>query len=585
MDNRQASAFTFLLAAFGFAAIGAFGATYRISAPGGVGDVGALTNAIMQLNSGNNTGSKILLDPGVYDLRGVFTPINGKRSGAHLYFNTTCKNGLIAGLGATPGDTVLLGGGETDKLRVLHIWSTPATDPTVVSNLTVTGGYQTGDAGGIYGSQYGGLILRDLIITNNYSAGLGGGVLRAKMYNCLIADNRSSAKNGGGFWSDTAGLGAQDCIFSNNTTTATGGGLYSSGADGFLINCKFYGNSAGSASGAYFGGANSVVSNCFFQGNAPTAAAGSNKLGGGLYLASGDCIDCVFTNNAADRGGGMYIASNSSSIRNCLFVGNRQTGWASGAAIFVNASSPLALVSNCVFNANMPNWYSSRTVISNADLVDCVITNHDVLSGYVIAGCNMTRCLFAHNSTTVNAQHLDIGTIYGGTTVYRTNVNCIVAYNHAIDSSSITDGKKVVNCTYYSNICDKASYPPLHDSTAWNTILADNVVAGRLLDVRGASHPHLTNCVFTVSDIAVNADGLSGCKQNSNIKFEPSATGGEFDIRHSSPARDLGVIEDWMVPLLGATDYAGRPRVMFGAIDAGALECQRPPRFFLMQVQ
>lgn len=563
-------------------ALSADGATYRISAPGGVGDVGALTNAIIELNAGNNTGSKILLEPGVYDLRGVFTPIGGKPYGAHLYFNTTCKNGLLAGLGATPGDTILLGGGETDKMRVLHIWSADAAKPTTVSNLTVTGGYSTGDAGGIYGSTSGGLVLRDVVVSNNYAKGLAGGVLRAKMYNCLIADNHAfGTKNGGGFWSDTANLGAQDCVFSNNTCTANGGGFYMSGAGGFLVNCQLYNNSAANASGAYMAG-NGLVSNCVFRGNAPSAAGSSNKLGGGLNLASGTCIDCVFDGNAADRGGGMYVDSASAVVRNCLFERNRQTGWASGAALFVNANSPLALVSNCVFNANVATNWSSRTIISNADLVDCIITNHAVLSGYVIAGCNMTRCLFAHNSTTVNAQHLDIGTIYGGTTVFRTNVNCVVAYNHAFGSSSITDGKKVLNCTYYGNVCDSASYAPLHDSVAWNTILAGNTSGSSAMDVR---QRYLTNCVFTASALAVNANGLSGCKQSSNIKFEPSKTGGEFDIRHSSPARDLGIIEDWMMPLLGTTDYAGRPRIMFGAIDAGALECQRPPHFFLMQVQ
>ncbi len=582
MNYAKTLALSGLLAALTLAA---FGATYRISAPGGVGDVGALTNAIMALNAANNTGATILLEPGVYDLRGVYTPIAGKPYGAHLYFNTTCKNGLLAGLGATPGDTILLGGGDVDKMRVLHIWSTDATKPTTVSNLTVTGGYRTDDAGGIYGSTYGGLVLRDVVVSNNYAKGLAGGVLRAKMYNCLIADNHAiGTKNGGGFWSDTADLGAQDCVFTNNTGAATGGGFYMSGANGFLVNCKFYDNSAASASGAYMSGGG-LVSNCLFRGNVPIGVESSSNVGGGLNLASGKCIDCVFEDNAADRGGGIYVGSSSASVLNCRFERNRQHGWASGAALFVNASSPLALVSNCVFNANDAGKKSSKTIISNADLVDCVITNHDVLSGYVIAGCNMTRCLFAHNSTTVNAQHLDIGTIYGGTTVHRTNVNCVVAYNHAFGSSSITDGKKVLNCTYYGNVCDNASYTPLHDSPAWNTILAANTTAGNPLDVRGASHPHLTNCVFTASNVAVNAEGLSGCKQSSNIKFEPSATGGEFDIRHSSPARDLGVIEDWMVPLLGATDYAGRPRVMFGAIDAGALECQRPPQFFQIRVQ
>jgi hypothetical protein len=458
---------------------------------------------------------------------------------------------------------------------VLYIWSTDPAAPTTVSNLTVTGGYTTGDAGGVFGSTYGGLVLRDVIVSNNYAKGLAGGVLRAKMYNCLIADNTAAGtKNGGGFWSDTDNMGAQDCVFSNNVTTATGGGFYSSGANGFLVNCKLYDNSAASASGAYMGGGG-LVSNCVFRGNAPTVAANSNKRGGGLYLASGICTDCVFDDNAADCGGGIYVNGASAVVRNSLFVGNHQTGWASGAAIFVNASSPLALVSNCVFNANMPNWYSSRTVISNADLVDCVITNHDVLSGYVIAGCNMTRCLFAHNSTSsANAQHLDIGTIYGGTPVSRTNVNCVIAYNHSYAAGAITDGKKVVNCTYYGNVCDignNNNSAIIHDGVAWNTLLAGNTIGGNPMDVR---RPYLTNCVFAASAIAVNADGLSNCKQATDVKFQSSQNGGEFDIGYSSPARDAGVWQDWMAPLLGGVDFAGRPRVKFGSIDAGALECQ-----------
>ena len=580
MNNRKTSAFTFLLAAFVFAAIGAFGATYRIPAPGGVGDVTALTNAVAQLNKGNTTGARILLEPGVYDLRGTAT-VAGKS--VHLYFNTRNKGGLVAGLGDKPGDTILLGGGETEKKTVLYIWSTDPADPTTVSNLTVTGGYTTGDAGGVFGSTYGGLVLRDVIVSNNYAKGLAGGVLRAKMYNCLIADNTAAGtKNGGGFWSDTDNMGAQDCVFSNNATTATGGGFCSSGANGFLVNCKFYDNSAASASGAYMGG-NGLVSNCVFRGNAPTVAASSNKRGGGLYLASGTCTDCVFDDNAADCGGGIYVNGASAVVRNSLFVGNHQTGWASGAAIFVNASSPLALVSNCVFNANDANHESSRTVISNADLVDCVITNHAVTSGYVLAGCNMTRCLFAYNSSTGNGQHVDIGTAYNTTPVSRTNANSIIAHNRAMGVNSLTYGKKIVNCTYADNYCDSGNYGAVFQGgAAWNSIFARNTISSKgVLDVRryyhegGVAQLSLTNCVFTAADVAVDSDGLSGCKKVSSLKFEPTEAGGEYDIGYSSPARDAGVWESWMVPLIGTKDFAGRPRIRLRTIDAGAFECPR----------
>lgn len=550
-----------------------------IQAPGGVGDVTALTNAVALIDSNSNgtTGTRLWLQPGVYDLTGTSTG----GGGAHIRFDKLHKDLLIAGLGATPGDTVLVAG-PADNKRILHIWNTSASAIATVSNLTITGASTTGDAGAIYGGTH--LFLRSLVISNNTAKGLGAGCLRGRAYDCLFANNTATGKNGGAFWSDKEDNGAWNCTFIGNVAPSgnIGGGLYCEGARSAVVGCTFIGNAGGSGIGAYVSGTGSFVSNCVFRDNAPTAAASSTKLGGGLYLAAGTCMNCVFTNNAADRGGGAYVSSSAATIRNCLFTDNRQTGWASGAALFVNASSPLALVSNCVFNANKANWQSGRTIISNADLVDCVITNHAVPSGYVVAGCNMTRCLFAYNSTSsANAQHLDIGTIYGGTTVYRTNVNCIVAYNRSYAASAITDGKKVVNCTYYGNACDSSSYAPLHDSVAWNTILAENTVAGNALDVRRSFKPQLTNCVFTASDIAADADGLSGCQLVPSVKFEATESGGALDIKHSSAARDAGVLEDWMAPLLGGIDYAGRPRVAFGGIDAGALECQRYVHFLL----
>jgi hypothetical protein len=58
------------------------------------------------------------------------------------------------------------------------------------------------------------------------------------------------------------------------------------------------------------------------------------------------------------------------------------------------------------------------------------------------------------------------------------------------------------------------------------------------------------------------------------FRFHPTADGGEYDIKGVSSVFNAGLLEDWMRPLLGTRDFAGRERVKFDAVDIGALECQ-----------
>ena len=252
-----------LVAGLAFATVLATGtagaAVYNISAKDGVGDVDALTNAFAEVGKADTTGAQILLAPGVYDLGG--TQIGS--GGAHWRLDKKMKNGLIAGTGKTPGETILLGGGETDKKRLFHIWSTDASKPTTISNLTITGGYTTADGGGIYGSQtnYGGnLVLRHVIVSNNYAKGSngagGGGVIHAKAYDCLFANNTCATQHGGGLYTSADRHGAWNCVFSNNvvlTASKYGAGYYCAGG-GRIADCKFYDNVGTCGIGAYLSG-------------------------------------------------------------------------------------------------------------------------------------------------------------------------------------------------------------------------------------------------------------------------------------------------------------------------------------------
>ena len=675
---------------------------FTISAPNGVGDVVALTNAFTELDKANTTDAKILLEPGVYDLTGFKV---GTRNW-HLTLEKKMANGLIAGTGDSPADTVIKGGGETDKYGIFYIWYTDASKPTVISNLTLTCGYSRGSGGAVYGSYstYGcNLVLSHCIVSNNYAVGSngggGGGAIHVKARDCLFASNTCGGQHGGALlFYDMPNGGAWNCVFSNNTVNSglNGGAVYihNKGASynygGSISNCLFVGNSTGGYGGglyastdaehvsysalcqdcvfrensAVYGGgvfalANTIVSNCTFEANAATYGGGlrasssalcmdctfkintssengagaylsdkslcsnstfennasnkhgsgayitgsavvsncvisgngppgngsSTKFGGGAYMKGGECVDCAFTGNHADRGGGADLDASGAVIRNSLFDGNIQLGWASGAAIYVNASDPLALVTNCVFNANKPTQ-SSQTIVSNAELVDCVITNHTV-SGYVLSGCNMTRCYVANNTAKSNGQNLDIGTFYNTTQVFRTNVNCVVAFNTVTaNANAITYDKTVINCTYISNVVDNAGSGAnvFRNGTAYNTIFTGNRILEsgnvlKLCDVKKNAQPYLTNCLYSVAGSGVAAGRFFNCRLAPNFKFHPTEDGGEYDIKSSSPAFNAGMIEDWMVPLLGAKDFAGRERIKYDTIDIGALECQYRPFF------
>ena len=103
---------------------------FRAQAKDGVGDVDSLTNALTRAG-GNFDEVTIEVEPGRYDVSGV-----KMETGSHLKVGAAEDpvSRRILGLGATPGETVLVGGGEAVKCRVLRAYGTDV----VVSNWTET---------------------------------------------------------------------------------------------------------------------------------------------------------------------------------------------------------------------------------------------------------------------------------------------------------------------------------------------------------------------------------------------------------------------------------------------------------------
>ena len=616
---------------------------YTIRADNRIGNVTELTNTLATMETdGASLRLKLWLKPGVYDLRGV-----KMSSDSHLKIRHT-RDAIIAGLGENPGDTILLGGGENDKCRVIDVVGGGNYWTTTISNLTITGGYSAGNGGGVRAGNSS-VLYSNCIISNNYSNARskdsessifgGGGCYLGRAYRCLFADNWTTGCGGGISTKNRDGANQTfqaadivDCIFSNNHSTAecySGGGWYFGGGaaqvpDRAMVSgCTFVGNTSVSRGGALNrsgnrsgigpvvgcifesnvstnggGGVsgNVAMTNCVFVENQVLAGSGgaisvsaisdgsaivgcaftnntASKYGGALYVPGG-VTNCIFVGNSSKEGGGaVYVHTQSNrDFSNCRFMKNKVTFWGHGGGIR-SAAGVRAKVANSVFSGNTSSHGQAAYI---ADLYGCVITNH-VSSSYVVFNCNMTGCVLGHNVLNENSAVFD----YAESSVFCTNINCLIISNVHEAISHVAVNKANINCTYIGNRIGNGNYGDIiRYCPSFNCIFAGNKVGSSFIDIKtkylgGGTYPlALTNCIFTASDMADDYQGLYKCRKVSDVKFADAANG-DYTPTTRSAAYDAGCQEPWLLSLVGDKDLAGNPRVFGKRVDIGAYECQK----------
>ncbi len=539
-----------IAAACAFDAFAAFIRT--IEAPGGVGNVTSLTNVLTEFNAlsdNDRKNARIYLEKGAYNLSGVYM------TSTHHLTVASSNGGLFAGLGDGPEETILLGGGETEAHGVLIFGGGGNWSFNTISNLTITGGWTTINGGGISGSSS--VEYRNLIVSNNCAKGTGNGA------------------GGGGCFKGRA----FNCLFANNSTSERWGGGMATGSEGYSNRNENEGQ------GAW---------RCTFVDNSAYACGGGLAINGG-----GQCIGCSFTNNTTSgNGGGVYVETVSytsqhtgtqrmTQIKNCTFTGNNGVG--SGFYAKSTAAGPMP-VSNCVFRLNLGN----NTAVLG-DMKDCIFESNTNSIG-VIRNSSMERCVVRNNAVR-NRYATAIDYCEDGTTCY-TNVNCLIESNGYLDEyGKLLYRKAYVNCTIVgNNMPNGGNYGyPSRDCTFWNCVLFDNKIStSTKRDVRTTAKDGtalvvcMTNCIFVSSDIAaggigadgtVTHDGLGNCRQLAKTALklvdEPN---GDYTPHHRSPLHDAGLRDEWILLAVGATDLAGKQRLVGEGLDIGAYESQWKPK-------
>ncbi len=442
------------------AAAAAAAVTVTIPSPDTVGNaaaVTALTNACK-----NTVGHyyTIELEPGVYDLSGV-----SMAAGTHLVVTPTFY-GVLRGKGASPADTVLLGGGATDGCRVINCGGQGASYFTV-ENLTVTGGNVTGNGGGI---QNGGNGVRCVgcVVSNNVATGVGGGADGVSFDRCLVTDNH--AVTGGGAARLYASNFAFNSTFTSNTANKGGAFYYVS----LATNCYFAGNQAlNGRGGAICREHPTVLVNCTFVQNSASAE------GGGVYAHETDdyLTNCTFIANTGSHGmavwggvtegirvlchtGGVAIVARGIH-RNGYFARNRMS--VNNQGVFQSRSGTMTFA-NCLFKGNVARQNAINSIFDPCEggslyLHNCTVVDSELYSTASSVAASTTKA---------------VNTIFANTSPYDfkgencpTMTNCLwTAHTGTVPAAKAVDSRKVANVRFEDAAAD--DYTPALKSPARN---------------------------------------------------------------------------------------------------------------------
>ncbi|MBQ0128384.1 MAG: leucine-rich repeat protein, partial [bacterium] len=194
-------------------------------------------------------------------------------------------------------------------------------------------------------------------IANGYNVGNGGGaylMTNSTLQNCVFENNQGSY-GGAVYGGYDSRVTLVNCTFRNNTASTSGGAVFAYG--GSLSGCLFTSNQA-KYGGAVYANSSSVeteIENCDFRKNVASTS------GGAIYTHAGRYANCLFENNRANYGGGLYVDNRygSSEFINCDIVNNSGTY---GGGIYNNSNG--STFTNCIVWGNANSQVSGNSSFS-----------------------------------------------------------------------------------------------------------------------------------------------------------------------------------------------------------------------------
>ena len=166
----------------------------------------------------------------------------------------------------------------------------------------------------------------------------------------LVVRN-GSAVTGGGLASVASSPTIVNCRFEANFASSLGGAMWNYFSVPRLVDCVFVGNGSAESAGAVYNGTSAPdIIRCVFRENSATDLGGAI---GNFTDSTPRFEDCVFMDNVALEGGGMFNYQSDPELIDCAFIGNSfygNLGESFGGGMVNEAASPV--LENCAFTAN-----------------------------------------------------------------------------------------------------------------------------------------------------------------------------------------------------------------------------------------
>lgn len=325
----------------------------------------------------------------------------------------------------------------------------------------------------------------------------------------------------------------------------------------------------------------------------------SGSGGGGMFVsgASPTIRDCVFENNHAYVGGGLYLNNSSARIEGCSFVENSVIH--QGAGVFSNSGSQD--FESCTFDSNQASFGAGALFRTNsADIVEfdnCLFIDNTALGNY---GGGLAKFdqgkIEVRRSTFVGNTSADVGSamqVHGGGFVHE----CLFVGNAALTGTVNLDNGgsggagtlDVFGSTFSQNVggslTELAGNAVLRNSISWNnspfevggsvTVTYSNVLGGFGGAGNIDSDPRFRN-PFGPDGVLGTLDDDLRLKRNS-----PCIDAADTVELHRGPAWANAILVGYPTDIRGeprAVDAPNRPDVGVASlgqtVDMGAFEYQ-----------